>query len=92
MSVAIKYLAHNNTKNHDKIWGVIHTDAGAYSFWGRRGYTVAMKKLDDGDDGMHLYYKKLDKDYKAVPSNKITALLPENFEQTLLLAILGQHR
>jgi hypothetical protein len=62
---------------HDKLWGIVQTDDGPITFWGRRGAQLTFKR--DHRDLYELSHQKRRKGYRSVTVEEV-ANATEDFE------------
>jgi hypothetical protein len=80
------FLGWNNTEGHDKIWGLVKTSQGLFSFWGKRGKSVAFKQHENAWDAGRIADKKERSGYRKCS----TEVLPADFDGQLMMACLGR--
>jgi hypothetical protein len=90
--------ARDESKNEDKVWGIImlednrmsiydagytYKDNKYVSFWGRRGKKLQTKLFEDSEWGAtQMFLKKQDKGYQSIDINELNTVYPE-FEKDL---------
>jgi len=81
-----EFLGWNNSTGHDKIWGLVQTSQGVFSFWGRRGKSLSFKQHFSIWDAR----ATADKKERAGYTKCSTEVLPADFEGQLMMACLGR--
>lgn len=83
---SFEFLGWNNSPGHDKIWGLVKTSQGVFSFWGKRGKSLAFKQHSSLWEAEETARKKELKGYEKCN----TSVLPLDFEGQLMMACLGR--
>lgn len=70
----IQTLLWMHSGTHDKVWGIVRTEEGPITFWGRRGAQLTFKK--DDRDLYDLTYKKERKGYDRYSVERFEQITP----------------
>jgi len=80
------FLGWNKSEGHDKIYGLVETSQGVFTFWGRRKGSLSFKQYSSLYEAEEVAYKKQKKGYARCN----TEVLPEDFVGQLMMACLGR--